>query len=208
VLTSSSRQGWHKRAVIKDVQNIFNSFSVIGYNELTDIVKEIISEAEKETEVEIADQMEDKRFIEDVNRAVQCNVGKKTFADHPKELNENKKVKSYSVMRNSGVAANALCNADYKCEYCVTHETFIRKSNGKPYTEPHHLIPMKYQQNFKVSLDVENNIVSLCSNCHNRLHYGANIDEVLEILYSKRKLLLEMAGIKITYEDLKKYYQS
>ena len=40
------------------------------------------------------------------------------------------------------------------------------------YTEQHHLIPMAYSDKFEVSLDVEVSIVSLCSTCHNHIHYG------------------------------------
>ena len=59
---------------------------------------------------------------------------------------------------------------------------------------------------FTVSLDVENNIISLCSNCHNRLHYGKDIDEILCSLYENRKEVLIKAGIEITYDELKKLY--
>lgn len=38
--------------------------------------------------------------------------------------------------------------------------------------EPHHLIPLQYHEEFEWSLDVEANVVSLCSECHNQIHYG------------------------------------
>ena len=67
-------------------------------------------------------------------------------------------------------------------------------------------MPMKYSNKFPVSLDVEANIVSLCSNCHNEIHYGKNYESLLEILYEKRKGLLEQVGIHITLEQLKEMY--
>jgi 5-methylcytosine-specific restriction protein A len=53
---------------------------------------------------------------------------------------------------------------------------------------------------------VENNIVSLCSTCHNKLHYGKDIREDLYKLYKDREKLLTIAGIKITFEELFKMY--
>ena len=41
---------------------------------------------------------------------------------------------------------------------------------GKDYIEAHHLIPMEYQGDFSVSIDVPENIISLCPNCHRAFH--------------------------------------
>lgn len=65
---------------------------------------------------------------------------------------------------------------------------------------------MSAQDKYNVSLDVENNIVSLCSNCHNHLHYGTKIDPLLKTLFEKRKEILLKAGISISYEELKNLY--
>ena len=53
------------------------------------------------------------------------------------------------------------------------------------------------------------NIVSLCSHCHNLLHYGKFKDKepILEKLYNERKDLLTSVGLDITLEGLKKYYK-
>ena len=105
-------------------------------------------------------------------------------------------------------AANALQNANYKCEYDPDDKTFLRK-NGKPYTEPHHLIPISKYADFTCSLDVEENIVSLCSNCHNLLHYGRMKDKekVLRKLYDDRIGMLRRSGLDLTFEQLKSYYR-
>ncbi len=206
VLTSSSRNGWENRPVNKDVKLLFDELSIYDYESITIIVKDIINGAIKSAEDEIADQIEDKKYIENVNRVVKCNVGKKNLAEHPKQLKVNRRYNVQSLLRDPTVAANALCNADYKCEICASHPTFIRKSNRKPYTEPHHLVPMKAQKDFTVSLDVENNVVSLCSNCHNQIHYGENVDDVLKYLYDRRKDTLSLVGINLSYDELKKYY--
>ncbi len=104
--------------------------------------------------------------------------------------------------RNKQTAINALAYAHFVCEIDNEHPTFIRKNSDETYTEPHHLIPMAFQEQFTVSIDVEENIVSLCSNCHNEIHYGRDADTLLRILYSERKAVLEKAGIVISMSDL------
>ena len=98
--------------------------------------------------------------------------------------------------RNRQKAQHALAIAEYKCEV-GNHETFIRKSNDLPYTEPHHLIPLQYDDLFEKSLDVEANIVSLCSNCHNKIHYGKEIEGIIRDLWKARKKQLQAAGIGV-----------
>lgn len=61
---------------------------------------------------------------------------------------------------------------------------------------------MAFSEQFNVSLDVEENIVSLCSNCHNQIHYGADADKLIEKLYEERKDALASVGIIITLEQL------
>lgn len=98
--------------------------------------------------------------------------------------------------RNRQTAINALAHAHFVCEIDSEHPTFIRKHSDQSYTEPHHLIPLAYQYKFDVSLDVEENIVSLCSNCHNEIHYGRDADRLICKLYGWRKDVLAKAGIK------------
>ena len=75
------------------------------------------------------------------------------------------------------------------------------------YTEPHHLVPLSAQDKFPdVNLDREQNIVSLCSACHNQLHYGKDFENILKPLYEERKELLKLIGINISYEQLRTYY--
>lgn len=120
------------------------------------------------------------------------------------ELAENKLNKVYK--RNKKVAINALGIAGFSCEIDRKHKTFKRKKDGVPYTEPHHLIPMAYQDEFDYSIDIEENIVSLCSHCHNEIHYGENARNLIEKLYHERKNLLEKKSIYISLTKLLSYY--
>jgi hypothetical protein len=113
----------------------------------------------------------------------------------------------YSYPRDAKIAANALKRANYLCEMNKEHPSFIRRSNNQNYTEPHHLIPLAFQDDFQYSLDVEANIISLCSNCHNEIHYGRNPEIIIRKLYQERKDELKTAGIFITLGDLIKYYK-
>lgn len=108
--------------------------------------------------------------------------------------------------RNRQTAINALAHAHFACEIDNEHPTFVRKNSDKAYTEPHHLIPMAFQDQFDVSLDVEENIVSLCSNCHNQIHYGRAADTLIRMLYAERKAILEKVGIVISLSDILEMY--
>lgn len=109
--------------------------------------------------------------------------------------------------RNKQTAINALQNANFCCEFDSKHKSFISKSSGKNYMEPHHLIPMSESDNYSVSLDVEANIVSLCSHCHNQIHYGYDKDDLIKKLYNDRIHRLKKVGIDISLQDILDIYQ-
>ena len=90
-----------------------------------------------------------------------------------------------------------MSRANYLCEYDSSHKLFIRKKQNINYTEPHHLIPLKYDDLFEKSLDVQANIVSLCSHCHNLIHYGADAEVLIRKLWSERYQEIQDAGIGV-----------
>ena len=71
--------------------------------------------------------------------------------------------------------------------------------------EAHHLIPMS-QYEFFPNLDIPENIVCLCSNCHNEIHYGEKANDMIKKLFAKRQMHLKEMGIEIKIEDLLKMY--
>ena len=123
-----------------------------------------------------------------------------------------KKIKYTSVQekieRSSKIAENALILADFKCEINNDHFTFIRKNQNVPYTEAHHLVPLAYSDLFNYSLDVEENIISLCSTCHNQIHYGKDSESLIKKLYANRKELLKEAGIVLSEQELLEMYNN
>lgn len=162
-------------------------------------------------------EVEDKNFLEEVNHYFLENSdsvsveSSDVYEDYP----AIKKEKRFPIIKNGQriynrdkkAALNALKRAHYSCEINPAHPTFIRKNSNKNYTEPHHLIPLSYSDNFHFSLDVEQNIVSLCSTCHDQIHYGEGAALLLEKLYKERKEYLKEAGIEITLNDLLDMYQ-
>lgn len=126
----------------------------------------------------------------------------------PKKIIETTTKQDKKVLqRDKRKVINALIKANFQCEVNCGNKLFKRKNSDKNYTEVHHLIPTRYYKKFDFSLDTEENLVSLCSHCHNLLHYGDNPTEILRELYDKRKNLLELCGISITFEELLKMYK-
>lgn len=120
---------------------------------------------------------------------------------------DKSKGKEKRYIRHKDRAENALAIANYTCEVDPSHTTFKRRRNPEVnYTESHHLILMGKQELFEYTLDTEENIVSICSNCHNCIHYGNEAGDIIRILYSKRKDLLKSAGIDIELDALLKMY--
>lgn len=111
--------------------------------------------------------------------------------------------------RDRSVVDRVIQFSDSKCEYDNRHEYFISNKSEKNYVEGHHFIPMKYQDNFNYSLDVEANVVSLCVVCHKILHLGKLEDKVkiLSKIYDLRKELLKLSGIEISLDNLIDIYR-
>lgn len=82
---------------------------------------------------------------------------------------------------------------NFSCLVDKEHFTFI--SNDKNYTEGHHLIPMFEQKNFDFNLDIVDNIVTLCPNCHREVHLADNKKKILELLYQKKYNFLDKNDI-------------
>ncbi|WP_258177740.1 HNH endonuclease [Photobacterium phosphoreum] len=80
-----------------------------------------------------------------------------------------KKVLRYieDYARNPNVVAEALYKAKGICEACHQPAPFIKKSNGEPYLEVHHIKPLS--QGGEDSLE---NVQAICPNCHREMHFG------------------------------------
>ena len=110
--------------------------------------------------------------------------------------------------RDPKVAARALIQGEYLCTYDNNHFTFTAKNTTHMYVEAHHLIPISESDRFVTSIDVEANIVSLCSVCHDCIHHGTDEDKLklIKKLYNERKERLEKAGVYVSIEQLAGFY--
>lgn len=105
--------------------------------------------------------------------------------------------------RSAIIKIQSIESAGYQCEINPEHNTFTAKNTGHPYMEGHHVLPMKYQDKFSMSLDVYANIVCLCPICHRLLHFGVDIEKWngLNKIYHDRADRLAASGIKISKTD-------
>lgn len=144
--------------------------------------------------------------------------------DRLEEVKSNQIINS-STSRSNEVRKMALLRANNKCfledsEHC--EPTYFKRKNiivdgNDNYLEVHHLIPLwlansqtneTEQQLQNSDLDIEANTVCLCSNCHNKLHYGTKgeVKRLLKILYERKKDELVKEHLFITFDDLLKTY--
>jgi 5-methylcytosine-specific restriction protein A len=113
-------------------------------------------------------------------------------------------------VRNPKIAGTAIRKGGYACEIDATHQSFVAKRTGKNYVEAHHLVPMQFQDEFKVSLDVPENVTVLCPTCHRKLHHGTSTDKApaLKKLVTERAHALLSRGIKITERAVAALYKA
>lgn len=112
-------------------------------------------------------------------------------------------VTAKQYQRNQIISSHATEAANYQCENDHKHITFTSAKSNKPYMEAHHLIPLKEQGKFNVSLDVYANIICLCPICHRLLHYGITAEKeyVADKLFDYRKERLIHSGIDINRNE-------
>jgi 5-methylcytosine-specific restriction protein A len=76
--------------------------------------------------------------------------------------------------------------------------------------ESHHLVPIAKQVDFDVNIDVPENIICLCPNCHRAFHSSEleYRNRLIEKFYLKRKEKLKSRGITVDVDTLKEYYNT
>ncbi|WP_139490117.1 HNH endonuclease [Brevibacillus dissolubilis] len=147
----------------------------------------------------------------DYQRRVQSKKNVKIREDKPKNKPDpsfKKGRKSWDRDENTG--AEAMAKAEYRCEMDANHLTFISRKTGQNFVEAHHLIPISLQDQFDYSLDVTANIVSLCPNCHKKIHHARYEDQeqMITLLYQQRKDRLRTCGIEMDMQRLFHIYKS
>lgn len=115
---------------------------------------------------------------------------------------------SEGYYRSRLIRQEAMRDANYKCEIETSHVTFLNRNNER-FVESHHLIPLEFQPKFVNSLDIKENIVALCPNCHRKMHYGQFPDvwPLINDLYKSRHEKLMKMELNISLDDLKEIYR-
>jgi hypothetical protein len=83
--------------------------------------------------------------------------------------------------RSAKLARECLEAAGFDCEAGWNGDRFKSKATGRNYSEVHHLIPLKYQKQFRASLDTLINLCCLSPQAHRAIHHGTD-DQVIHLL--------------------------
>jgi hypothetical protein len=112
--------------------------------------------------------------------------------------------------RDPRVSGHAIFKAEHLCEVDPAHMTFVACTTNKNFVEAHHLIPLQFQEQFAVGLDVVENVVALCPTCHRTLHHGRIADKakILLPLQTARAEALKGRGLQIGSDQLISFYRA
>ena len=87
------------------------------------------------------------------------------------------------IERDPKVVQFTLQRANGICELCDSPAPFTKHGNDQPYLEIHHI-----HQLADGGPDRPENTVALCPNCHKRVHFGSDREEVSQQLRGLRSL--------------------
>lgn len=184
--------------LIKDLQELINLYSQLKSLMAGRSIEEMLDFYLQK------DEIEDIQFQNDILIAAAASTSRE-----PQPIPTQISTKGReSWKRNPSIAKEALQNANYLCEVESSHMTFTSEVTKENFVEAHHLVPLKIQSEFSCSLDVPGNIVSLCPNCHRRIHHANKKErkEIIKKLYNKKKNELSDYGISTELDKLLKSY--
>ncbi|MCS6191532.1 HNH endonuclease [Shewanella baltica] len=129
------------------------------------IVNEIVNNTATDQLIEYHKKLENEIIKSQKNRKERLARLDKIGKIKPERI----QVTTYVFKRNPDVIAEALYRADGRCENdkCQGYKAFNRRSNGSPYLEVHHINPLSVG-----GLDIPENTIVLCPNCHREKHFG------------------------------------
>jgi 5-methylcytosine-specific restriction protein A len=147
----------------------------------------------KVTSTETARPVTDQEYYQELEKKVRASQHS-SKAERQKRLQEAAKkpetiqVVTTTFKRNSDVVAEVLERASGYCEACDKEAPFIRATDGTPYLEVHHIIPLAENGE-----DTVENAIALCPNCHREAHFG------MEKMNLRKKMMekLSRKGIEV-----------
>lgn len=178
----NGRPTMEKEIIDIAVSSVIDS-EIIEQELATVVTEEIFEDNEVKYEVDtLGNSYSDFETIKDEFEINQIDFENEvSFAFKLSQEDRNSKLNSYPeiptqstvahqvFIRNPYVVAEVLFRAKGICEKCNSDAPFIRDSNGTPYLEVHHRIPLS-----EGGFDTVENSHALCPNCHRHAHYGKN----------------------------------
>lgn len=181
--------------LISDLENILSLYKLLKTIVGSDILKI----------EELKPKQSEEQFQNAINKATPTSLPKGPIEKPAKS--ETAASAASGWPRKSNIAATALSEKGYACENDTAHVTFMG-IKGHTFMEAHHLVPMEFQDDFDVSIDVPENILCLCPTCHRSFH-NSEINlrkQLVSQAFSTSKSGLQSRGINITKKQLLKYY--
>lgn len=109
-----------------------------------------------------------KQFEAEIRQSsLRSSAQRKARLSRAPRLPKRVEVTTTVFVRNSDVVVEALLRASGVCEQCRRPAPFARRSDGSPYLEVHHRIPLAVGGE-----DTVENAIALCPNCHRAAHYA------------------------------------
>jgi hypothetical protein len=123
---------------------------------------------------------------------------------------DNKGRKRFKTQKR--IRDSVLEKAEYLCDCNDKKHFYFESVDLHRYVEGHHIIPMNRQEEYyfgkQINLDIPNNIIPLCPNCHCQIHLGsrqARIKIISEIFVRNKAKLLSIDP-DLTLSLLSTYY--
>lgn len=146
---------------------------------------------------DIIESDDDVKDIDDIHR----------MPDRGIDSSGRKRFKTQRKIRDS-----VLEKAHYLCDCDDIRHFYFEAVDLHNYVEGHHVVPMNRQEEYyfdsSINLDVPNNIVALCPNCHCQIHLGSRQArlKILSELYVRNKAKLLTLNSNLTLSILASYY--
>ena len=115
------------------------------------------------------DPTEDQALLAAVQKSMQDDAATRSarLAAAPK-LPEKYPLTATAFKRNPDVIAAVLIRSAGSCEACQQAAPFLRASDGTPYLEVHHKVPLAIG-----GFDTVDHAAAICPNCHRKAHNGS-----------------------------------
>lgn len=128
----------------------------------------------------------------------------------PEKAIDNNGQKRYKTQKK--IKDFVLKRAEYLCDCHNLKHFYFESVEKHNYVEAHHIIPMNRQAEYYlehgINLDIIDNVIPLCPNCHKKIHLGSRNARlnILSEIFIKHNLTLKKINENLTFQMLASYY--